>query len=157
MTEAEAREVLQLPPDGNISQADIKAALKRLAIRYHPDKNRGNPDAAQMMRRINMAKDLLYRNFGYSFGKRKKRRSSYNLGKKRKSSRRKGCKSKGPTKKLPAKIRKLCRSLKIKTTRKVGSRRVCKPMQLIMKQIRKKMRKVRRTRRRTRRRSGFGW
>jgi hypothetical protein len=70
---------------------------------------------------------------------------NYEFGKKRK-----GCKS---TKKLSAKIRNLCRRLKIKTTKKVGKRRVCKPMKLIMKQIKKKMRKVRRTRRR----SGFGW
>jgi hypothetical protein len=64
------------------------------------------------------------------------------FGKKRKGSRRKGCKSKGPTKKLPSKIRKLCKRLKIKTTKKVGRRRVCKSLSTIMKQIKKKMKKI---------------
>lgn len=71
----------------------------------------------------------------------------FSFGKKRRKIRR-GCKSKRPMKKIPAKIRKLCKRLKIKTTRKVGSRRVCKSLSVLMKQIHKKMRK--------RRRSGFG-
>jgi hypothetical protein len=60
--------------------------------------------------------------------------------------RRKGCKSKGPTKKLPAKIRKLCKRLKIKTTKRVGGRRVCKSIKTIMKQIKKRMKKSKKSR-----------
>jgi hypothetical protein len=71
----------------------------------------------------------------------------FSFGKKRRKIRR-GCKSKRPMKKIPAKIRKLCKRLKIKTTRKVGSRRVCKTLSVLMKQIQKKMR--------SKRRSGFG-
>ena len=64
---------------------------------------------------------------------------------------RKGCRTKrGVTKKLPAKLRKLARKLKIKTTKKVGNRRVCKSMAVIKRQIARRMRKVRgSTRRRT--------
>jgi hypothetical protein len=45
-------------------------------------------------------------------------------------------------KKLPAKIRKLCRKLKIKTTKKVGGRRVTKKISELKKLIARKMRKV---------------
>ena len=65
------------------------------------------------------------------------------FGKKR---RRKGCK--GRTKKLPAKIRKLCKRLKIKTTKRVGGRRVCKSIKTLMKQIKKRMKKSKKCRRR---------
>jgi hypothetical protein len=75
------------------------------------------------------------------------------FGKKRKSHRRrKGCKSKGANKKLPAKVRKMCRKLKIKTTKKVGRRRVCKSLKTIMAQIRKKMKKMKKVRRKVHRR-----
>jgi len=42
-------------------------------------------------------------------------------------------------KKLPSKIRKLCRKLKIKTTKKVGNRRVYKTLKVLKKQIARKM------------------
>jgi hypothetical protein len=64
-----------------------------------------------------------------SFGKRRSRRGG-----------RKGCRSKSSNKKLPARIRKLCKRLGIKTTKKVGHRRVCKSMSVIKKQIARKMR-----------------
>ena len=90
---------------------------------------------------------------GLAFGKKRKmyltafgkKRKMYltSFGKKRKSHRRrKGCKSKGANKKLPAKVRAMCRKLKIKTTKKVGRRRVCKSLKTIMAQIRRKMRKM---------------
>jgi endonuclease V-like protein UPF0215 family len=79
-----------------------------------------------------------------AFGK--KRRSTY----KRKTSRRKGCRSKGD-KKLPAKIRKLCKKLKIKTTKKVGSRRVCKKLSVLKKQIARKLRKMKKSSRKVHR------
>lgn len=50
-------------------------------------------------------------------------------------------------KKLPAKIRKLCKRLGIKCTKKVGSRRVYKKLSVLKKQIARKMRKMRRHRR----------
>jgi len=69
-----------------------------------------------------------------------------------KKSRRKARKSKGVTKKLPAKIRKLCKRLKIKTTKRVGRRRVRKSIKTLMKQIRMRMKKMKQTTRRTLRR-----
>ena len=67
----------------------------------------------------------------------------YSFGKKRKS--RKGRSKKN---KLSAKIRRLCRKFKIKTTKKVGNRRVYKSIKVLKKQIAKKMKKVRRTKKR---------
>jgi hypothetical protein len=79
------------------------------------------------------------------------------FGKKRRSipykkSARKSCRSKGASKKLPAKIRKLCRKLKIKTTKKVGSRRICKKLSVIKKQIARKLRKIKKAVRKVHRR-----
>uniref|UniRef100_A0A6C0B0A0 Uncharacterized protein n=1 Tax=viral metagenome TaxID=1070528 RepID=A0A6C0B0A0_9ZZZZ len=71
------------------------------------------------------------------------------FGKKRKVHRRKGCKSK----KLPAKIRKMCRRLKIKTTKKVGSRRVCKSLSSLKKQIARKLRRMKKSVRKTHRKT----
>jgi len=65
----------------------------------------------------------------YSFGR---RRRHYKRRKTRKTS------------KIPAKIRKLCKRLKIKTTKKVGGRRVRKSLKVLMKQIKQKMRKLKR-------------
>jgi hypothetical protein len=68
---------------------------------------------------------------------------SLHFGKKRSSKR--------ATKKLPAKIRKLCKRLKIKTTKRVGGRRVHKSIKTLMKQIRMRMKKMKKTTRRVRR------
>jgi hypothetical protein len=46
----------------------------------------------------------------------------------------------------------MCRKLKIKTTKKVGRRRVCKSLKTIMAQIRKKMKKMKKVRRKVHRR-----
>ena len=67
----------------------------------------------------------------------------------RRVARRKGSRSKAPMKKLPASVRNMCRKLGIKTTRKVGNKRVYKNLTLLKRQIAKKRRSTRR--RRTRR------
>jgi hypothetical protein len=61
----------------------------------------------------------------------------------RRFTRRKGCRSKRPMKKLPATIRNMCRKLGIKTTRKVGNKRVCKNLTLLKRQIAKKRKSTR--------------
>jgi len=76
------------------------------------------------------------------------------FGKKRlskKSSKKRSVKK--ASKKLPVKIRKLCKRLKIKTTKRVGRRRVCKPIKTLMKQIRMRMKKMKKTTRSARRRT----
>jgi hypothetical protein len=77
------------------------------------------------------------------------------FGKKKKS------KSRKTTKKPPAAILKKCRKLKIKTTKKVGSKRVYKSVSMLKKLIRRKSKKThrkshRKSHRRSHRRSGFG-
>ena len=74
------------------------------------------------------------------FGKRRRSR--------RRVTRRKG--GRKTMKKLPAKIRKMCRKLKIKCTKKVGSRKVYKKLSVLKKQIARKLR-ARRGRRSSRR------
>jgi hypothetical protein len=55
-------------------------------------------------------------------------------------------------KKPPAKIRKICKKLKIKTTKKVGSRRVYKKLSELKKQIARKVRKLKKAVRKIHRR-----
>jgi len=64
------------------------------------------------------------------------------FGKKHSSITYKKSSKKGSLKKLPTKIRKLCHKLKIKITRKVGSRRVCKKLNILKKQIARKLSKL---------------
>lgn len=41
--------------DGNSNQTQVKEAYRRLALQYHPDRNKGNPAAAERMKEINEA------------------------------------------------------------------------------------------------------
>lgn len=50
-------DVLQVAPDA--SPAQIRAAWRRLASRYHPDKRSGHADAARAMAAINAAYEVL--------------------------------------------------------------------------------------------------
>ena len=49
--------VLEL--DSNATDEQVKAAYRRLAKKYHPDMNRGNPEAEQKMKQINEAYDQI--------------------------------------------------------------------------------------------------
>ena len=56
------------------SQAEIKSAYRKLAKKYHPDSNAGNPQAEQMFKDVNEAysilsdpeKKKLYDRFGHA-------------------------------------------------------------------------------------------
>ncbi|MCS7004926.1 MAG: DnaJ domain-containing protein [Cytophagales bacterium] len=50
-------EILGVPP--NASQAEIKAAYKKLAVRYHPDKNQGCALSEEIFKQINAAYQTL--------------------------------------------------------------------------------------------------
>jgi len=41
------------------SENDIKKAFRKLALRYHPDKNPGNPEAERRFKEIASAYDVL--------------------------------------------------------------------------------------------------
>jgi molecular chaperone DnaJ len=49
--------VLELPR--NASEADIKRSFRRLALQFHPDKNRDDERAADKFRRIKEAHEVL--------------------------------------------------------------------------------------------------
>jgi hypothetical protein len=48
-----------LEVEKSASQSDIKAAYRRLAKKYHPDKNPNNPKAEEMFKNIAAAYDVL--------------------------------------------------------------------------------------------------
>lgn len=48
---------LEVPHDATIEQ--IKKAYRKLALKWHPDKNDGRSDAAEMFRKIKVAYDCL--------------------------------------------------------------------------------------------------
>ena len=50
----ELYETLGLNPSNrqNISIDEIKTAYKKMAMKYHPDKNKGNSDAEQKFKKI---------------------------------------------------------------------------------------------------------
>ena len=45
--------------DKNASAAEIKAAYRKLAMKYHPDRNQGNEEAAERFKEINEAHEVL--------------------------------------------------------------------------------------------------
>jgi DnaJ-related protein SCJ1 len=50
-------ELLEVPRDA--SEADIKRAFRKLSLKYHPDKNPGNEEAASTFKQINRAYEVL--------------------------------------------------------------------------------------------------
>lgn len=53
----ELYKILELSPDAG--EADIKKAYRRLAVKYHPDKNQGDAAAAEKFKEISAAYDVL--------------------------------------------------------------------------------------------------
>jgi len=47
---------------GELTEQDVKKAYKQAALKFHPDKNRENPTAAEMMKVVNAAYDFLMQN-----------------------------------------------------------------------------------------------
>ncbi len=47
---------------GELTEQDVKRAYKQAAIKFHPDKNRENPAAGEMMKAVNAAYDFLMEN-----------------------------------------------------------------------------------------------
>lgn len=45
--------------DRNATQDEIKAAYRKLALKYHPDRNQGSPEATERFKEINDANDTL--------------------------------------------------------------------------------------------------
>ena len=41
------------------SDADIKAAFKKKAVQYHPDKNDGDPESEELFKQVNAAYQIL--------------------------------------------------------------------------------------------------
>lgn len=54
---ADYYQILEIPDTA--SHSEIKAAFKRLAVKYHPDKNQGDPDMEERFKEINEAYQIL--------------------------------------------------------------------------------------------------
>jgi DnaJ family protein B protein 11 len=50
-------ELLEVPKEA--SESDIKRAFRKLSLKYHPDKNPGNEEAASIFKQINRAYEVL--------------------------------------------------------------------------------------------------
>ena len=50
-------QTLGLPPDS--TSEEIKKAYRKLAMQYHPDRNRGNPESEERLKEINEAYRIL--------------------------------------------------------------------------------------------------
>lgn len=57
MSQKDYYQVLEV--DQNTPQEKVKESYRRLAFQYHPDRNRGNPDAMERMKEINEAYAVL--------------------------------------------------------------------------------------------------
>jgi len=71
--ETQLYDVLSIKPDA--SQEEIKKAYRKCALRWHPDKNKDNPDAAEKFKQVSQAYEVLsdpekrktYDTFGLEF------------------------------------------------------------------------------------------
>ncbi|EBZ6776868.1 molecular chaperone DnaJ [Salmonella enterica subsp. enterica serovar Mbandaka] len=61
MTIQEALNIFGL--SGQLTKEDIKKAYRKASLKHHPDRNKDNPLAAEMMKAINAAFDFLSANF----------------------------------------------------------------------------------------------
>lgn len=50
-------QLLEIPKES--THSDIKKRYRRLALKYHPDKNPNNPEAEEMFKKINHAHSIL--------------------------------------------------------------------------------------------------
>ena len=57
MEQRDYYEILGVSSDANEKQ--IKAAYRKLAFQYHPDRNTGDPESASMMKAVNEAYAVL--------------------------------------------------------------------------------------------------
>lgn len=61
MTIQEALNIFGL--SGQLTKEDIKKAYRKASLKHHPDRNKDNPIAAEIMKAINAAFDFLSANF----------------------------------------------------------------------------------------------
>lgn len=50
-------QILEVTPQA--SKSDIKKAFRRLSMKYHPDKNKGDEEAGEKFKKINRAYEVL--------------------------------------------------------------------------------------------------